>query len=251
MTTPLLRLLGPLAEIVEGRPSLQLVVFASVVLFWAVALLAAYMLLFRLYHAARLHWSARRGAVFQKGVELVLLEEPLEAVVEAFRPRYPGDRSVAETELTGAMRHLRGAPFDALGAAARRLGLVDSNLARLRSLRRRQRARAAENLGLMRCPEALEPLIALVRDDAPEVKLIALRSLALIGDPRALPAFVEVSDKLSPAMMVRLASLMMEFGSPARPFIAQLIARHPKAFPPRVMRLLLVEAAAAAEDERP
>lgn len=249
MTPALVRLLGPLAAIISGRPSLQLVVFASVVLFWAVALLAAYMLAFRLYHGARLYWTTRRGEVYQKAVELVLLEEPLEAVVEAFRPRYPGDRAVVENELTGAMRHLRGAPFETLGAAARRLGLVDSNLARVRSRRRRQRARAAENLGLMRAPEALEPLVALVRDDAPEVKLIALRSLALIGDARALPAFVEVADRLSPAMMVRLASLMMEFGAPARPFIAQLISRHPRAFPPRVMRLLLIEAAAADEDK--
>lgn len=240
--------LAALAEALGGRPSLRLVVLASVALSGTALLLSAAMLLLRLWLAARGAWRARRARFFQGGVEKALLEAPDAEVLEAFRPRLPGDAGIVQDEIKEAMRHLRGAPFDALLQAARSLGFVEANLRDLRRPGKSARARAMEALGVMRAQEAVGPLLDSVERESMELRLVALRSLALIGDPSALPAFVKASDRFSPAMLVRLVSLMLEFGAPARPRVAEVIARRPEAFPPRVMRLLLSEAAAAEAD---
>lgn len=239
----LILLFGPIALALEGRPSLQFVVLTSILLFWLVALLAAYMISFRAYHALRRRWRERRKAFFQTGVEAVLMEEPLDAVLRTLRPRYPGDLDVLQDVLCESMRHLLGSPLDALCAVAHRLGLIERNLRLINARNRHARGRALEALGLMRAQAAVAPLVKAVYEERMDLKLVALRSLALIGEPAVLPHFIIASDRLAPPMLPRLASLMLEFGPQARPRVAELVARHPAAFPPRVMQLVLVQTA--------
>ena len=241
----LLAVVNPVLETLQGRPSLQFVILASMALFWIVVLLTAYMTLFRAYHHVRFLWRRRRRAAFEPGVEKVLMEEPLDAVVEAFRPRLPGDADIALEVMTDNMRHLLGAPLETLREAARKLGFVDLCVRRLGRPGRVRRGRAMEALGLMRALEARDQLVAAAYRERTDLKLVALRSLALLRDPADLPHFVKVSDSLPPAMLVRMASLMMEYGGAARPFVADMITRHPSAFTPRVMKLMLAESAAA------
>jgi hypothetical protein len=119
--------------------------------------------------------------------------------------------------------------------------LVERNLARLKSRNRLRSGTAMETLGIMRAPQAVVGIIAILDREPMDMKLVALRALAAIGNPATLPYFVKVSDRLSPAMLPRLASLMLEFGPVARPWIEELIDRHREAFPPRVIQEILIE----------
>lgn len=238
-----------LVAVAEGRFSLQAVILASMALFWIVACLFAYMFLFRTYQRLRSGYRARRRKLYEPAIEKVLMEEPLDAVVAALRPKRWGDEDMVQEVMIDAMRYLKGPPFEALRDAAQKLGLVERNLRMLRSRSKHRRGTAMEALGLLRAPQALVGIISILDREPMDMQLVALRSLAAIGNPATLPYFVKTADKLSPAMIVRLASLMMEFGAAARPHIQDLVDRHRGSFPPRVMEELLKEIAADTETE--
>lgn len=235
------RLFRTFLLVFEGRFSLRLVVLATVALFWIVALLFAYMALYRLYHRLRADYRARRSLAYLPAIELVLLEEPFEKVLEALRPRRWGDASVVRELMVENMRHIEGPPFEQLNRCARDLGFIQADLRALRSPNKLRRGMALEALGVMRVREAVPDIVKILDAGAADIKLTALRALAAIGDPEALPHFLTVSDRLSPPMMVRLASLMMEFGAPAREWVRKLITRHPEAFNARTTALVLRE----------
>ena len=202
-------------------------------------MLAAYILVLRSYHAVRAAYRERRKAFFRKGVELVLLEEPLEAVVEAFRPRRPFDADISQEVLLDAMRQLQGPPFEALREAASRVGIIERNLRRLRSWDRHARGRAMDALGTMRAEGAVVRILDNLEGEPLDLKLVALRSLAAIKDPATLPYFVKTAHGLPPPMLTRIGSLMLEFGPPAVPHVQRLINMHPGAFAPRVLEEML------------
>lgn len=227
--------------LLEARPSLRTIVLASLALFWLVLLLCAYMMLFKLYHSARARYRARRAALYRPAVELALMEEPVERIEAGLRLRRWGDADIVLEVLGDAMRHLQGPPFEALRSAALRLGHVDRALADLRARAAHRRGRAMEALGLMRVPEAVPALLLALATEPMELKLTALRSLASIGDPRALPAFLRAAEGLPPPLLTRVASLLLEFGAPGRDAARELINRHPRSFPPGVVADLLQE----------
>jgi len=223
----------------QTRPSILYVIYASAVMFWLVLLLMAYILALRSYHALRGAYRERRKAFFRKGVELVLLEEPLESVLEAFRPRRPFDQEIVQEVLLDSMRQLQGPPFDALREAAIRLGSIDRNLHRLRSWSRHTRGRAMEALGVMRAEGAIVQILDILEHETLDLKLVALRALACIKDPATLPYFVKTAQELPPPMLTRVGSMMLEFGHPAVPHVQKLINMHPGAFAPRVLEEML------------
>jgi hypothetical protein len=98
----------------------------------------------------------------------------------------------------------------------------------------------------MRAPQAVVGILDILGREPMDMKLVALRSLAAIGNPAVLPYFLKAADRLPPPMLPRLASLMLEFGAPARHWIGELINRHREAFPPRVIQEVLKETAADA-----
>lgn len=241
---------GVLPPDAGARVSLVFVIYASIVLFWLVVALFVYMLLFRSYHRLRTAYRSRRKAFYQQGVELVLMEEPFEKILEAFRPRRRlFDAEIAHEVMLDAMRYLQGPPFDSIREAAYRLGYVEDRVRDLRSRDRHRRGRAMEALGLMRTPQAIVPLLDVLEKEFLDLRLVALRALANIGDPAALPYFLKAADTLPPAMLTRVASLMLEFGPPAHRHIRELMRRRPEAFPPRVLEELLKQI--ATDIERP
>lgn len=231
----------------QGRFSLQFVVLVSLLFFWIVVGLSAYMLAFRTYHRLRERYRARRRSLYGKAIEAALMEEPLDAVTEALRPRRPGDADIVMEVLVEGMRHLKGPPFELLREAAFRLGLIERELKALRAWSKHRRGRAMEALGLTRSPQAIVGVLDTLDQEPLDMRLVALRTLAAIGDPIVLPYFVKAAGKLPPPMMSRLASLMLEFGPAARPAIAALVRASPQAFPPRVLKELLAEVAAELE----
>lgn len=210
-------------------------------------LLGAYMVLFRAYHRARREYRDRRAALYRPAIELVLMEEPYEKVLAALRPRRWGDDDISQEVMIESMRHLEGPPFETLRRAAEELGYVDADIRGLRSPNRHRRGRAMDALGVMRSRRALPALLeSLDREDL-ELRLVALRALAAVGDPSALPAFVGQAEVIPPPLLPRLISLVFEFDAPGRRAAAEIINRRPNAFPPGAVRDILMQFAADLE----
>ncbi len=224
----------------EGRFSLGFVVVASLLLLAAVILLSAYMLAFRSYHAARARYRAGRAALYRPAIEQVLMEEPLDAVVATLRPRRWGDLDIVQEVMIESMRHLEGPPFETLKQAADRLGLVEKDIAALHSPNRHRRGRAMDALGVMRPNRAVPALIAALDREPLDLKLVALRALAAIGDPAALPVFLAEADRLPPTLLPRLISLVFEFHAAGRRTATEIINNHARSFPPAAVRDILM-----------
>jgi hypothetical protein len=95
----------------------------------------------------------------------------------------------------------------------------------------------------MRERRAIVVLLDVLEREGFDLKLVALRALARIGDPAVLPYLARAARTMPPAMMTRLASLALEFGAPGRKALTALVAERPGSFPPRVMRAILEQAA--------
>jgi hypothetical protein len=230
-----------------SRFSLRFVIVASLVLLLAVILLSVYMLVFRGYLRLRRAYRASRAALYRPAIEQVLMEEPLETVVATLRPRRWGDLDIAQEVMVESMRHLEGPPLEALQKAADRLGLVEHDVAAMRSSNRHARGRAMDALGVIRSTSAIPALIDALEREPLDLKLVALRALAAIGDPSALPAFLAASDLVPPTILPRLVSLAFEFNAPGREVAREIINRHPTSFPPAAVRDILMEFASDFE----
>lgn len=115
-----------------------------------------------------------------------------------------------------------------------RLGLVDKYVARLRTATQwRERAFAAELLGRVGNAQAVPALletVAATRTEDSDVRDIALRALARIGDPRAVGPLVEALKRAEVWLVPRIADILTRHGALAiDPMIAFLEdpARHP------------------------
>ena len=115
-----------------------------------------------------------------------------------------------------------------------RLGLVEKYITRLRSATQwRERAFAAELLGRVGNAQAVPALletVAATRTEDADVREIALRALARIGDPRAVGPLVEALKHSEVWLVPRIADILTRHGALAiDPMIAFLgdPARHP------------------------
>lgn len=238
---------GYVDSAIHAQFSLQFVIWTSIGLFWIVVFLSVFMLCFRGYYYLRRRYEKSRKALYEPAVEQVLMEAPLEEILNTLRPKRWGDRLIVQGVILEAMRHLTGPPFLTFKYAAERLGFIERNIKDLDAANPHRRGMAIEALGIMRCTEAIGKLQELLLHERMNLKLVALRSLTAIGDPAVLPSFVAASDFLQPAVLIRLASLIMEFGPIGRPTIVELVNRHPEGFHPRALAELLKELASDME----
>ncbi|MDE2491981.1 MAG: hypothetical protein KGM24_14130 [Elusimicrobia bacterium] len=197
------------------------------------------MALFRAYHRTRAHYRERRAALYRPGIEAALMEEPADAVCAILRPRRWGDADIVQEVMVEAMRHLEGGAFETLRQAALRLGLSERALRDLRARDRHRRGRALDRLGVLRPAEAVPAILSVLDEQPLELKLVALRALAALGDHTVLPRLVREADALPPPLLPRLISLLLEFDAPGRRAAVDLINRHPRAFPPSAVRDIL------------
>lgn len=98
-----------------------------------------------------------------------------------------------------------------------RLGLVEKYVTRLRSAKKwRERAFAAELLGRVGNAQAVRALldtVAATRTEDADVREIALRALARIGDPRAVPPLVEALKHSEVWLVPRIADILTRHGA--------------------------------------
>ncbi|MBI5622242.1 MAG: HEAT repeat domain-containing protein [Elusimicrobia bacterium] len=230
----------------EMRSSLMLVIYLCFLLFGSVVILALYIFCLKAYHRLRRGYRDERKKFFQQGIELLLMEEPFEAVLAAFQPVRPGDVDIVQELILHSMRFITGPPFDILRKVAHKLGIIERNLKLLSSMDRHARGRAVENLGIMRATQAIVPILGMLKRESNDIRMVALRSLALIRDPRALPYFHHAAKDLPPPLLPRVASIMLEFGPRANSHLVRLVETHRSVFPPLMLEELLRELAASS-----
>ncbi|MBI5883140.1 MAG: HEAT repeat domain-containing protein [Elusimicrobia bacterium] len=225
------------------RSSLMFVIYLCFLLFWGVVLLAIYVFALKTYYRMRRAYREQRKKHFQQGIELVLMEEPFDAIMKAFEPQRPGDLDIVQEVILDSMRFITGPPFEIMKKVSHRLGIIDRNISFLGSFDRHKRAHAVETLGVMQATQAIIPLLEMLSTETNDIKLVALRSLAIIKDPRALPYFHHTAKNLPPPLLPRLASIMLEFGPAAHPHLHKLVTAHRSVFPQLMLEELLRELA--------
>jgi HEAT repeat protein len=120
----------------------------------------------------------------------------------------------AEPAAVALVGKVRGEARDALLEVFERRGAAAVALRRLRSRSVVRRGTAAELVGSLRQRAAVPALAALLTDPAPEVRMVAARSLGRIGDPSAVGALL---DSLVGSRMPQqvVAHSLMRLGQPA------------------------------------
>ena len=104
------RFLALLLKATEGRLSFKLVLATSVVLFWIAFVLFILTILFRTYQHLRSLYRAGRRKLYDPAIEKILMEEPLEDVIAALKPRRWGDESVVQEVMVDNMRYSKAPP---------------------------------------------------------------------------------------------------------------------------------------------
>lgn len=222
------RIVSVITAFLHGRLGLEFIVVSTLILFWAVALLTVYMLGLRGYVRMRLAYRNARRRYFHHGIELALAEADHDQITAALRPVLPGDSRIAQEVVVEAMRHLEGAPFVALRNAIVELGFVEQNLRDLHSPRRHRRGQAMDRLGVYRDEESAPALLEALANESLDLKLVALRALAAIGNPAFLPRFQQEALRLPPPLVPRLLSLMFEFGDPGKLAVSSFLRENPR-----------------------
>lgn len=225
------RVIQAVGVVAEGRPSMAFVIVATIVLLWIVLAMSAYLLVLRAWICVRGRYRDRRAALYRPAIELVLEEAPYEAVRDALRPRRWGDADIVQEVIVESIRHLQGEPFEVLRRAARELGFIADNLRALGAWDRHRRGHAMERLGFLRARKAQSRIVELLHAEEMDMKLVALRALAAIGDPGVLTHFVTAASRMPPGLLPRTASMMLEFGAPGRDAVRELLNRRSGDFP--------------------
>lgn len=136
-----------------------------------------------------------------------------ESYVKALgRPRRPADRAVLERILLDHAQRVRGVERRRLAGALDELGYVGGYLAALNSRRWWRRAEAAERLGLAGATRATEALTGAMRDEEPEVRMRAAKSLGLLGGHASARELVMALSETNRWSTIRIADILTGMG---------------------------------------
>lgn len=222
---------------------MRVLVAANVALFAAVAAAFVGALLIKAFRRVEARARRYKRKEYEGAVTAALAEPAPESLAAALAPRRRGEADVAEEALLAVLREARGPQAQRLREAALRGGVYERNLKALQSSERGERVRAMQALGTLRAKQAVAPILTSFEGEELDVKLVALKALADIGDPGAVPYFVSAAYFLPRVMVVPLAAMLPRFGPPGRRGVQTLVARFPASFPPKVMMDLLRQAA--------
>jgi HEAT repeat protein len=130
----------------------------------------------------------------------------------------------AEPTATAMLGKVRGEAHRALTEVFERRGITARAMADLGHRAAIRRARAAELLGDLRREDAVKPLIHLLADRTPEVRVVAVRALGAIGDPFAAGPLLDALTRPVPSHLV--ADALARMGMGALPALHEAL-RHP------------------------
>lgn len=135
--------------------------------------------------------TRRRRALRAQAQPLLVAITSGRRVPSSARPRVAAE---VERLALDALRTVRGEAARELTGYLRGSDIVSRALRRLTSPGRVRRARAAETLGTLRAPEAVQPLVVALGDRSVEVRHVAARALGKIGGVEAAAALLAALD---------------------------------------------------------
>ena len=154
----------------------------------------------------------RRRRTLARRVDTFLREETTrigEALADGVGSR---DRAVVEDILLRGIVGREGAEFRKFTLAFEELGLVALYLKNMERKGWWHRARAAENLGLVRARRAQDALMGALNDESSEVRFRAARALGQIGDPAAMPTLILTLNEPERFSAIRMANVLVSVG---------------------------------------
>lgn len=165
------------------------------------------------------HRRERRRATLVEPLRQVLVrlvtdptgDDPCEEHVQLMASPVRTWRALEPTVLD-MLRKVRGESRERLVALVVAQGTVERMRQRTHQPGAVGRAHAAELLGLLRRPEALDDLVSLLRDRDPEVRLVAARALGELGDPVAAPALLGTLVSVRPVPLRVVARSLARLG---------------------------------------
>jgi HEAT repeat protein len=121
---------------------------------------------------------------------------------------------------------LRGSEAATITDYLEQAAFVDELAGRLAHGRPWQRAAAADELGRTRSAHAVPPLAAALSDDADDVRVVAARSLALIGRPEAVDALAHALISPTRWALALMSDNLVLLGGAALPALLAMAGRH-------------------------
>ncbi|HIF96627.1 MAG TPA: HEAT repeat domain-containing protein [Myxococcales bacterium] len=155
----------------------------------------------------------RRRRTLSRRVEAYLRGERSsigEALADGTRSR---DRAVVEDILLRGIIGREGTDFRKFALAFEELGLVALYLENIERRGWWHRARAAENLGLVRVRRAQDALTRSLQDENPEVRFRAARALGRIADPAVMPTLILTLNEPDRFSTIRIANVLVSVGA--------------------------------------
>jgi HEAT repeat protein len=174
--------------------------------------------------------TERRAAWIRGALEPQILEyvngkgERLGAVLP---PLGRTERRVVEEVLLDNGRFLKGNARDRITAACEDLGYVRDRTRQLKSSRWWRRAEAAEKLGTMKSPKAAAELIALMRDEMPEVRMRAARALGQLETRSSVKPLIGTLQDPNRWSALRIADILAGMGPEAADELVESFATLP------------------------
>ena len=136
-------------------------------------------------------------------------------------------RQVVEDILVDNARFLKGNARARITAACEDLGYVRDRIRQLRNPRWWKRAEAAEKLATMKSPRAAPDIIALMRDEVPEVRMRAARALGHLETRTSIKPLIEAFQDPNRWSALRIADILAGMGPEAADELVENFATLP------------------------
>jgi HEAT repeat protein len=185
---------------------------------WGLGGVLTFLFLFLIANKATRELKDRRAAALRRELEpriLAYVNGQGERLGPILGPMGRFERSVVEEILLDNARFLKGAARARITVACEELGFVQARISQLRHARWWKRAEAAEKLAAMKSPKAAPELIALMRDEVPDVRMRAARALGQLDTRTSIKPLIEALQDPNRWSALRIADILSGMGTAA------------------------------------
>jgi HEAT repeat protein len=185
---------------------------------WGLGGVLTFLFVFLVANKAIRELRERRAAALRRELEpkiLAYVNGQGERLGPILAPMGAFERSVVEEILLDNARFLKGAARSRITTACEELGFVTARISQLRHPRWWKRAEAAEKLAAMKSPKSAPELIALMRDEMPDVRMRAARALGQLDTRTSIKPLIEALQDPNRWSALRIADILAGMGSSA------------------------------------
>ncbi len=184
------------------------------ILVFSLAFFILIIMVLKVFHQFGDSWITWRKDRFQKHVQ-DLLGGVKADYASVFGPQLWGDSEAVEELLLELIQKVKGPLRDQITGIFESVGIVDRRITHLNAWRAWRRAAAADKLGRMGSRKAIVPLLRLLNDPEPSVRLVAVEAIGAVRDPGTLKFLLERLGKEAPHAKWRVARAIVGFGEEA------------------------------------